>query len=103
MNRFFPAIDWSSSYSEYVSILKPWYDEYVSHDFMGLRQKTLGILNETIKLQEMVQLVGKDVLPDEKRLLLEIGEVIEKGFCNKMPLMSMMPMSPFISNILCLK
>ena len=80
LNRSFPAIDWSSSYSEYVSILKPWYNEYVSYDFMGLRQKTLSILNETIKLQEMVQLVGKDVLPDEKRLLLEIGEVIEKGF-----------------------
>jgi V/A-type H+-transporting ATPase subunit A len=80
LNRFFPAIDWSTSYSEYVSTLKPWYDEHVSFDFMGLRQKTLSILNETIKLQEMVQLVGKDVLPDEKRLLLEIGQVIEKGF-----------------------
>lgn len=80
LNRSFPAIDWSSSYSEYVSILKPWYNEYLSYDFMGLRQETLSILNETIKLQEMVQLVGKDVLPDEKRLLLEIGEVIEKGF-----------------------
>jgi V/A-type H+-transporting ATPase subunit A len=40
----------------------------------------LGILFEENKLQEIVLLVGEDVLPDDQRLILEIAKVLKIGF-----------------------
>ena len=37
--RHFPSINWLTSYSEYISDLKPWYDQQVSPRFMADRQR----------------------------------------------------------------
>lgn len=78
--RHYPAINWLTSYSGYIKTLKDWYTENVSEDVLKLRNKMMSILHKESKLQEIVQLVGEDVLPDDQRLVLEIAKVIKIGF-----------------------
>lgn len=78
--RHYPAINWLTSYSGYVSPVEKWYRENVSADMMELRGQMLKILQEESKLQEIVKLVGEDVLPDSQRLILEIARVIKIGY-----------------------
>jgi len=78
--RHFPAIQWLTSYSEYVDDLTPWYVEHVGRSFSRHRADVLKILNEESELMEIVKLIGADVLPDEQKLTLEIARVIRLGF-----------------------
>jgi V/A-type H+-transporting ATPase subunit A len=78
--RHYPAINWLSSYSGYVKPLSNWYEQNVQNDIMDLRAKMLKILHKEDKLQEIVQLVGEDVLPDDQRLIIEISKVLKIGF-----------------------
>lgn len=78
--RHFPAINWLTSYSEYLTDLAPWYRENIGEDFVICRNQILAILNEESKLNEIVKLIGSDVLPDDQKLVLEIAKVIRLGF-----------------------
>ncbi|MDR2750116.1 MAG: V-type ATP synthase subunit A, partial [Clostridiales bacterium] len=78
--RHFPAIQWLTSYSEYLDDMQPWYEANVGPDFLTHRQALLRILYEESDLMEIVKLIGSDVLPDSQRLTLEIARVIRLGF-----------------------
>jgi V/A-type H+-transporting ATPase subunit A len=78
--RHFPAINWNSSYSEYMDDLKKWYDTNVDRKFVVLRAEMLSILHDETQLMEIVKLIGADVLPDDQKLILEIARVIRVGF-----------------------
>lgn len=78
--RHFPAIQWLTSYSEYLDDLTPWYTENVGEDFIVCRNKILNILTQESQLNEIVKLIGSDVLPDDQKLILEIARVIRLGF-----------------------
>ncbi len=77
--RHYPAIDWNSSYSEYLDDLSDYYNTNVSHDFMELRQAIANILQEENKLMEIVKLIGADVLPDDQKLTIEAARVVRVG------------------------
>lgn len=79
-SRHYPAINWLDSYSGYVKVLAPWYEENLAEDTIKLRNKMLELLNNESKLLEIVMLVGEDVLPDDQRLILEIAKLIKNGF-----------------------
>ncbi len=78
--RHFPAINWLTSYSEYLSDLEPWYIKNVGEDFVECRNQVLNILTQENQLNEIVKLIGSDVLPDDQKLVLEIARVIRLGF-----------------------
>jgi len=78
--RHFPAINWLSSYSGYISMLRDWFKENVAPDMINLRSKMMKILQEENKLMDIVKLVGEDVLPDDQRLILEIAKIIRTGY-----------------------
>lgn len=78
--RHYPAINWMNSYSGYVKMLKNYYDMNLDGDLPVLRAKFLDLLHKEAKLNEIVMLVGEDVLPDDQRLVLEICRVIKVGF-----------------------
>lgn len=78
--RHFPAIHWLTSYSEYLTDLAPWYNDFVSPQFVDHRNQLMGILNQESSLMEIVKLIGSDVLPDDQKLTLEIARVIRLGF-----------------------
>ncbi len=78
--RHFPAIHWLTSYSEYVQDLEPWYEKNVGKDFVSFRRRILALLTKESELNEIVKLIGSDVLPDDQKLVLEIARVIRLGF-----------------------
>ncbi len=78
--RHYPAINWITSYSEYIDDLKDFYDENAGIEFLEYRQKINNILVEENNLMEIVKLIGSDVLPDDQKLTIEIARVIRLGF-----------------------
>ncbi|QLY40562.1 V-type ATP synthase subunit A [Hujiaoplasma nucleasis] len=78
--RHYAAINWNLSYSEYINDLSKWYNKQVGVEFLESRQKFIQILAEENKLMEIVKLIGKDVLPDNQKLILEIARVIRVGY-----------------------
>ncbi|HBT59465.1 MAG TPA: V-type ATP synthase subunit A, partial [Acholeplasmataceae bacterium] len=78
--RHYAAINWNTSYSDYISDLTKWYDQNVSPRFLENRQQVMHLLSEENKLLEIVKLIGSDVLPDDQKLIIEIGKVIRLGF-----------------------
>ena len=78
--RHYPAVNYLNSYSGYISLIKEYYDDNVSPHMLELRAKMMALLSEDDKLNQIVQLVGEDVLPNDQRLLLEIAKVLKKGF-----------------------
>ena len=78
--RHFPAINWLTSYSLYSGQLDEWYSKNVNEDWNNLRQWAMETLQRESELQEIVQLVGSDALPEEQRLILEVARMIREYF-----------------------
>lgn len=78
--RHFPSINWLESYSLYAGTLSDWYDEHVSPEWSGMRGDAMEILQKESELQEIVQLVGSDALPDDQQLTLEVARMIREYF-----------------------
>ena len=78
--RHYPAINWLTSYSEYMDDLGAWYEENVAPEFLENRAEIIKILQEESALMDIVKLIGADVLPEDQRLTLEIARIIRVGF-----------------------
>lgn len=78
--RHFPAINWLTSYSEYLDDLTPWYNTNVGPAFIESRNQIIALMNQENSLMEIVKLIGSDVLPDDQKLTLEIARVVRLGF-----------------------
>lgn len=78
--RHYPAINWLTSYSEYIDELSEWYGKNVDEKFIAYRGRIAKILQDENELMEIVKLIGSDVLPDSQRLVLEIAKIIRTGF-----------------------
>ncbi|PSQ24685.1 ATP synthase subunit A [Halobacteriales archaeon QS_9_67_17] len=78
--RHFPAINWNDSYSLYQDQLDPWFREEVSEDWPEQRQWAVDTLDEEDELQEIVQLVGKDALPEDQQLTLEVARYLREAY-----------------------
>jgi V/A-type H+-transporting ATPase subunit A len=78
--RHFPSINWITSYSEYLSDLSGWYEKNVDKNFITYRNELMALLSDESKLQDIVKLVGSDILADDQKLTLAIGSVIRLGF-----------------------
>ena len=78
--RHYPAINWNSSYSEYVGDLEEFFCKNVNENFIEIRQQISNILVEENTLMEIVKLMGTDVLPDDQKLLIETARIVRVGF-----------------------
>ena len=78
--RHFPAINWDESYSLYREQLDPWFVENVADDWPDVRQWAVDTLDEEGELQEIVQLVGKDALPEDQQLTLEVARYLREAW-----------------------
>lgn len=78
--RHYAAINWNISYSEYLPELSNWFNKNVDIRFLLYRQQIVALLANENKLMEIVKLIGGDVLPDDQKLVIEIGKVIRVGF-----------------------
>ncbi|WP_135364976.1 ATP synthase subunit A [Halosimplex halophilum] len=78
--RHFPAINWNESYSLYRDQLDEWFENNVAEDWPEQRQWAIDVLDEDDELQEVVQLVGKDALPEDQQLTLEVARYIKEAW-----------------------
>jgi V/A-type H+-transporting ATPase subunit A len=78
--RHFPSINWNESYSLYQDQLDPWFTENVDEDWPDRRQWAVDTLDEEDELQEIVQLVGKDALPEDQQLTLEVARYLREAY-----------------------
>jgi V/A-type H+/Na+-transporting ATPase subunit A len=78
--RHFPSINWLTSYSLYADDMSDWYRENVSSDWTSLRQEALEILQRESELQEIVQLIGYDALPEPEKGVLDTARSIREDY-----------------------
>jgi len=78
--RHFPAINWLQSYSLYIDDIASWWNENTGSDWRELRDEAMNLLQKEAELQEIVQLVGPDALPDRERVILEIARMLREDF-----------------------
>jgi len=78
--RHYPAINWLKSYSLYHDDLEDWFEKNVSADFPQQRKKAMELLQKEEELQNIVQLIGPDALPEKERLILEAAKMIREDF-----------------------
>ncbi|UCG00486.1 MAG: V-type ATP synthase subunit A [Candidatus Heimdallarchaeota archaeon] len=79
-SRHFPAISWLESYSLYIDSLAKWYHEKVAPDFNKLREEAMALLQKEKELQEIVQLIGPDALPESEKIILQAAKMIREDF-----------------------
>lgn len=78
--RHFPSINWLTSYSLYTDDMLDWYKNNVSAEWSTLRQEALEILQRESELQEIVQLIGYDALPEPEKGILDTARSIREDY-----------------------
>ena len=78
--RHFPSINWDDSYSGYSDKLIEHFEDEVDDEWAENIQEAKDLLQKDGELQETVQLVGKDALPDRERLTLEIADMVKQFY-----------------------
>jgi len=78
--RHFPAISWTKSYTLFLGQVRGWYEENVASDWHELRDQAMSILQKETELQEIVQLVGPDALPESEKIILEVARMLREDF-----------------------
>ena len=78
--RHFPTINWLTSYTMYDRQLLDWFKANVAEDFPTLKAWAMKTLQREAELQDVVQMVGSDSLPDEQKITLEVAKMIREIF-----------------------
>jgi V/A-type H+-transporting ATPase subunit A len=78
--RHFPSINWLTSYSLYAEDMGEWYSKEVSPDWISLRKEALEILQRESELEEIVQLVGYDALPEPEKGILDTARSLREDY-----------------------
>lgn len=78
--RHYPAINWLTSYSEYVSYVEPWWRERTGGKWREITIKALKILKREDELNEIIRLVGPESLPESEKILLEVARLLREGY-----------------------
>ncbi|MHA1911351.1 MAG: V-type ATP synthase subunit A [Candidatus Kariarchaeaceae archaeon] len=77
--RHFPAINWLTSYSLYSTKLKDYYNG-VGDGYAAMIDRCMGLLQKEAELQEIVQLVGPDALPEDDKLVMFTTKKLREDF-----------------------
>ncbi len=77
--RHYPAVGWSGSFSRDADALAGWHAEHGDPDWAGRRARIARLLGDADELESMVQLVGRQALPDHERVTLTTARLIREG------------------------
>eukprot|EP01084_Bolivina_argentea_P258772 436414_1 len=77
--KHFPSVNWLISFTKYMQVLEPFFNQKDS-DYSSLRKQAQLILQQENDLSEIVQLVGKDSLSEDQKLILEIARILREDF-----------------------
>lgn len=76
--RHFPAVDWETSYSEYLGRTLPWFEANAGLGWGEVRRRLVELLQRGRELKEIAALVGPDALQDEDRLILDSARLLRE-------------------------
>lgn len=76
--RHFPSINWLNSYSLYIDNLSQWYKDTVDPEWGELYSNAMSVLQKEADINEIVQLVGYDALPESDKVTLDIAKMIRE-------------------------
>ncbi len=77
--RHFPAINWLTSFTRYLTVASEWWSQY-EPAWEDLRTDTLRLMEEASEIEETARIIGEKALPDEQRLVLLMAEIFREGF-----------------------
>jgi len=78
--RHFPSINWLTSYSLYTGDLRSWYQQNIAKEWPDMRTQALETLQKEAELQDIVQLVGYDALPESEKGVMDLAKIIREDF-----------------------
>jgi V/A-type H+-transporting ATPase subunit A len=78
--RHFPSINWLTSYSLYTGDLRSWYQQNIAREWPEMRTQALETLQKEAELQDIVQLVGYDALPESEKGVMDLAKIIREDF-----------------------
>ncbi len=79
-SRHFPSVNWLNSYSLYVDDLAKWYADNVGKGWHELYREAMKTLQKEAEINEVVQLVGYDALPEADKLTLDTAKSIREDY-----------------------
>lgn len=77
--RHYPAVSWRESFSQDAEAVGAWYSDQGDPEWAARRGRLMRILSEADELESMVQLVGRQALPDRERMTLTAARLIREG------------------------
>ncbi|TFG24950.1 MAG: V-type ATP synthase subunit A, partial [Promethearchaeota archaeon] len=85
-SKHYPAINWLTSYSNYVEYVSEWWYERdiywseIEQDWLQCRSEINSILSKENELKNIIQLIGEENLPDDQQFIIFIGKLIRESF-----------------------
>mmetsp|Transcript_27058 Transcript_27058/g.41979 ORF Transcript_27058/g.41979 Transcript_27058/m.41979 type:complete len:623 (-) Transcript_27058:135-2003(-) len=77
--KHFPSLNWLISYTKYMQVLEPFFNN-MDERYSYLRNQARTILQMEDNLSEIVQLVGKESLSEDQKVVMEVAKLIREDF-----------------------
>jgi len=77
--KHFPSLNWLISYTKYMRVLEPFFNN-IDEEYAFLRNTAREILQTEDSLSEIVQLVGKESLSEDQKVVMEIAKILREDF-----------------------
>eukprot|EP01083_Nonionella_stella_P212277 766787_1 len=77
--KHFPSVNWLISYTKYMNVLEPFFNK-MDPRYSYLRNQARTILQQEDNLSEIVQLVGKESLSEDQKVIMEVAKLIREDF-----------------------
>eukprot|EP00614_Pseudopedinella_elastica_P013833 CAMPEP_0172585596 /NCGR_PEP_ID=MMETSP1068-20121228/5002_1 /TAXON_ID=35684 /ORGANISM="Pseudopedinella elastica, Strain CCMP716" /LENGTH=632 /DNA_ID=CAMNT_0013380115 /DNA_START=94 /DNA_END=1992 /DNA_ORIENTATION=+ len=77
--KHFPSLNWLISYTKYMRVLEPYFNN-IEEEYSMLRNTAREILQLEDSLSEIVQLVGKESLSEDQKVVMEVAKIIREDF-----------------------
>ena len=77
--KHFPSLNWLISYTKYMQVLEPYFNN-MDPRYSYLRNQARTILQQEDNLSEIVQLVGKESLSEDQKVVMEVAKLLREDF-----------------------
>jgi V-type H+-transporting ATPase subunit A len=77
--KHFPSLNWLISYTKYMQVLEPFFNDFDPR-YTYLRNQARTILQQEDNLSEIVQLVGKESLSEDQKVVMEVAKLLREDF-----------------------
>jgi V-type H+-transporting ATPase subunit A len=77
--KHFPSLNWLISYTKYMRVLEPFFNK-LDPEYSNLSRKAREVLQQEDNLSEIVQLVGKESLSEDQKVIMEVAKILREDF-----------------------